>query len=1104
MTPYKKRGRSGFPLALLCATVFVIGATGSAAQAPTTPAEAGTAADRKAADRLYDQGRYEEAKAAYVRLADHFRDDFFFNKRLADCYFKGPKTDFAEAAKYFARAYELNPKDTEVELNLAKSYLWSRQYKAAIPVLRHIIARDPNYPETRLLLARAQNSVADFPAARSTYESYLERWPGDREVRLEFAAALSWNKQYNAALEQYRYILKLDPRNLQARLGEARVLSWQGPLEESLAKYNSILSYVPDNAEALRAKAFVLLWMQRYDEAGKLFATLAKQNPGDKDIKDALAQITRWKAEEPQRQARAQVDALVRAATAFAAKGDYPHAIEQLNQAIARTPSDALRLQLGEYYLRAGQQAQAIAIFQKLCAERPDNLDALRELGNAQLQAGRFNDAVDTFRGYLRRSPDPGVEVSLARLLSWSGNSEEARSLYEQVLRADPSNLDASLGLAQVTAWQQNYVRSLAIYDDILRSHPLNRDALLGKARVLDWTGQHDQALALLESAQKSWPEDAEVASALSSARNAARQRAQGPQARAVPENIDERIRMDRDTLAREPKNLEALKDLADLYRDKKDYREAVAYLELALKQKPSDRDLRLELAQVGSWIGNYDHSMALYRGLLVEDPANRDDRLELAKLLSWSGHKTESVEQYRLILERNPNDLEARLGRARVESWNKQLDEALTDYAAILKVQPDNRDALVERARVLSWKGDRAGALQLYDQMLARNPADRDALFGKAQILFWSGHLREAAAILEDLRAKDPADSEVGLALSTIDNALGRQDLALRELNDLDRLRPGNAEVAQMRRTITAGLRPLLVLRATPSVDSDDLRIYPASATLYFHLVPQVRSYVSAGFIPSREPGHDWENARETVFGSIARVNNWLGLRGEVGANSSSAGYVDPIGEVGVTLYGGNKVQVDLDASRRFVNYVTQAVRLNISREELRPSISWQLSKYTTFDLDYFHQDYSNTNRNNGGNLYLRRQLVHGDRFTFETGYHYYGFSFTRNIYSGFWSPQFFQEHTGLVNLSEKFNDRWSMSFRGKLGANQSHEQGAALEPFRFSGTAQLGGDYSPTNRLKLSLGFGYYSTSSIRILATPSSGYHAYVASGSLEYRF
>jgi tetratricopeptide (TPR) repeat protein len=1056
---------------LLSATLLYAAPGARAAQTSQPTANTQIATERKTADSLYDQGKYDEAKAIYVRLVDFFRDDFYFNKRLGDCYFNAPKTDYVLAAKYFARAYELNPRDSELQMNLADAYIWSKQDRAALPLLRKIVARDPSYPQARLLLARALNTAGEFPEARSTYQSYLERWPGDRDVRLEFAALLSWNKQYSAALEQYHYILKIDPHNLQARLGEARVLSWQGPLDESLAKYNDILSYVPDNEEALRGKAFVLLWMRRYEDAGRLFPQLAKQNPGDKDIQDAQARIARWKAEAAQREAQGKVDALVQAASALASKDDYAQAIEQLSKAIALAPRDDLRFQLGEYYLWGGQKTQAIEIFQKLSAEHPDNLDMLRELGNAQAQSSRLNDAVSTFRIYLQRKQDPAVQLSLANVLRWLGKYEEAEAVYRQVLQSDPSSAPASIGLGYDLAGLGQYQQALQQLDATLRREPGNRECRLAKAQVLRWSGEHEKAIALLKAMQESQPQDPEIASILQSVRDEERQHAAEANARVAAVDVNEQIRAAQEALARDPKNPGTLRKLGELHQEKKDYKQAINYFEQALAQKPTDRSLRLELAQVSSWSGDYARSIAQYRELLNQEPGNRDYRLQVARMLSWAGDKPESIKEYRQILKDHPNDTEARQGLA----------------------------------QVLSWNGDYTASIAEYQQLLSQDPRNRDYRLGEARALYWSGNPKAARAILEELRTESPKDRDVGITLASIQNTLGRQDLALRQLNDLDRLRPGDTEVAQMRRSIVEGLRPVLLLRATPSVDSEDLRIYQSSATLYFHIVPQIRSYVSAGFIPSREPGGDWENARETVFGSTDRVSSWLGLRGEIGANSSSAGFVNPIGEVGITLYAGGRFQFDLYASRRFVNYVPEAVRLNISREEFRPNFDWHPDKYTTLHVDYFHQNYSNTNRNNGGNLYLTRRLIHGERFTFETGYHYYGFSFTRDIYSGFWAPQFFQEHMGIVNLSDKLTSRLSATFRSTLGVNQSHEQGAALEPFRLAGSAQVGGDYSLTDRLKFSLGAGYFANSSLRILGTsPSSGYKAYLASGSLEYRF
>lgn len=1102
-------------------------------QAAAPPDPAKVAEERKLADSLYDFGKTEEAKVIYLRIASSLADDFEFNKRLANCFYLSPKKEMDKAARYYARAYELNPKDRGVELALGQAYSWSRQYKAAIPVFRRILARDPSNNDAWVELARAESLAGQIEAARATYQSYVERRPADREMRLEFAAFLSRNRQPEAALEQYRYVLRANPWNLKARLGEAQVLAWQGNLKEGLRHYDDILHEVPDNEDALRGKAFVLLRLQRYEEAGKIFAQVIKKKPADRDVQEALQQIAEWKAEEPRRAAEA-------AAEAAAAKDDYPEAIALLRQAIARAPqNDRLRFRLGEFYLRNGQAAEAIETFQKLYAERPENLAALRALGNAQLRTSRLDDAVATFRAYLQRSADPAVEVSLAHVLRWSGKHEQATSLYRQVLQGDPNNLDASWGLGYALAGQGQYQQALEKFDAILRQQPGNRDALLGKAQVLHWSGEPDKALAVLEPMQETWPQDREIAGVLQSVRDAERQRVLQAEARPAPVDIDERIRMYQETLARDPKNPSVLQRLGELYQAKKDYPRAITYFEQALAQRPDDTALRLAMARLASWNSDYARSIILYQALLAQDPDNREYRFQVAKLLSWSGRKPESIEQYRQILKRNPNDLEARLGLAQVLSWNGDYPGSISLYQGLLAQDPENHEYRMDLAKILSWSGrkpesiqqyrqmlkrnpndlearlrlaqvltwnsDYPEALKLYDDLLIRMPTDRDARLGKAQALQWSGRAREAKEILEELQAKDPKDRDVGIALASVQSALGRRDLALRQLDYLDKLQPGNSEVEQMRRSIRQDLRSVLILRFEPLVDSDELTIYQSSATVYFNIVPQVRSYVSAGIIPSREPGLGWETGRKTVFGSSGRVTDWLLMRGEIGANSSTAGHADPIGSGGVTFFPGSKVQFDFDVSRSFINYITRPLLLNISRVELSGSSDWRPDKRTTFHIDYYHQRYSDTNRNNGGTFRVTRSLVRRERLELEAGYRYRAFGFSKNIRNGFWAPSFYQEHMGLANLRGKLTPRMGWSFRGLLGWQQSGGHGEPLDPFQLGGTVQAAWDYSLSDRLNLTLGYAYSASSSLRIAGGGvSSGYTANLGYVTLEYRF
>jgi tetratricopeptide (TPR) repeat protein len=144
--------------------VILLGAGLLVAAPGKLPAQEGNASDRarimeqrRLADRLVEIGRIDDAKAIYLRLAPWFSNDFEFNKRLAYCFFVSPKKEMAKAAEYYARAYTLNPKGAEVELNLAKAYSWSQQYAKAIPIFRRIVDRDPSTRDAWLELARAQN-----------------------------------------------------------------------------------------------------------------------------------------------------------------------------------------------------------------------------------------------------------------------------------------------------------------------------------------------------------------------------------------------------------------------------------------------------------------------------------------------------------------------------------------------------------------------------------------------------------------------------------------------------------------------------------------------------------------------------------------------------------------------------------------------------------------------------------------------------------------------------------------------------------------------------------------------------------------------------------
>ena len=1078
---------------------FLIGIAAAASALPQAPTSipGNIAAERQRADQLFDQGKLDEAREIYARIVPTYTKDFDFNMRLAYCYFVSKRNEMAMAAIYYGRAHALKPKNVEAEMNLGKTLSWSKQYSKAIEVLRGIVERDSNNRDALLELARAQNYSGDFDRAHGSYETFLNRWPKDGPVRVEYAQWLSWNKRYDEALAQYRIARHDEPRDASLMAGEAQVLAWKGDLQSALDLYGQALSRAPRLYEALRGRAFVLLWQQKFDDADKAFAIANKNRPPDAEVKQAMNTIAKWRAEEPERLRRQKLDVYLRPASEAVTRGDFPSAIDLFRKALALEPGNVdIRFRLGEACLWDRRWDDAIETLGGLQREHPDDVNFVRELGHAYAGAKKLAEATNLYQAYLNQKPDPSIRLELARVLSWSGKLDESVPQFRAVLAEQPDNFDAALGLAYVTAWQGHSAEALAAFEKLLQRRPDSREAQLGHAQVLSWSGHADQALPLLEAMAKESPNDREIASVLQSVGDSLRQQKEEQRvAAAGPESLQQRIQRDEAALKGHPEDVKLPARIADGYAELKKYGEALPYYDKALALSPRDADLLLRVARVTSWNRDFARSVELYKQLLaLQDKP--EFRLEMARVLSWAGRNTESIAVYRDLLKQSPDDIPVRLGLARVLSWDKQTEEALAEYGRVLQKDPHNRDALFERARTYAWKGDYGTAIGMYDSILIHAPNDNEVRLAKAQALNWSGRPHEASRIIDEIQKARPDDRDVTLANAAVQSSLGRRDIALRLLGDLDKLQPGNRDAEALRESIESELRPVLILGFTPSFDSGDTAIYAARAMFYFSPHPQVRSYVALNFIPSFVPNslHS-ETGREFVFGSYGRVNSRLQLRGEIGANASSAGEASPVGNGGATLFVTDKLQLDFDVSRRFINYLPQPILFDISRVQYRGAANWRITRSTTLHLDYFHEHYSDNNQNDGGNISILQNVWNRERLKVQAGYLFAVSGFDHQGHTGFFTPTSFMRHAGLGNVQLKLSKSSGVSFWGSLGREEVFDQA-----FRWDGTARASWDYQLSPKIKSSVGYGYFAVSSIG----GSTAYVTHTMYSTLQYTF
>lgn len=151
-----------------------------------------------------------------------------------------------------------------------------------------------------------------------------------------------------------------------------------------------------------------------------------------------------------------------------------------------------------------------------------------------------------------------------------------------------------------------------------------------------------------------------------------------------------------------------------------------------------------------------FDKAAGYFKKALDAAPEDRKDevRMELATMLGWSGDYEGAIALYEGLINRNPGNIDARMGLASNLGWAKRYNEAIAEYNKVLEMKPGYAAAEDGIARTLSWKGDLDGAIRTYKEMLSKDPGNDDARFGLARTLFWQDRLDESVAALDGITA--------------------------------------------------------------------------------------------------------------------------------------------------------------------------------------------------------------------------------------------------------------------------------------------------------------------------------------------------------------
>ncbi len=289
-----------------------------------------------------------------------------------------------------------------------------------------------------------------------------------------------------------------DPLKQAAALFEAGQAAHQrGELEQALAYYNDALKHDP------------ALWQAEF-QASTAYYALKRFAEARQAILHVIQQLKEFADSPESRQLGARAQIVLGESALAEAKLD--EAEQAFRRALELQPSAArAHASLAEVLLAAGKRAEAINEAKAALAAGDERVATLALLGEALTLAERYDESLPVLDEVLKREPQNAVALRYrAEVFARRNDLNGARRDLQAALAVEP-RLQDKLRLAELHARAKQYNEAITLYQQVLKDEPTNKEAQTALAALLIESGQGKEAVGQLETLIQTQPNRADV-----------------------------------------------------------------------------------------------------------------------------------------------------------------------------------------------------------------------------------------------------------------------------------------------------------------------------------------------------------------------------------------------------------------------------------------------------------------------------------------------------------------------------------------------------------------------------------------------------------------
>lgn len=323
----------------------------------------------------------------------------------------------ADALADFQRAIELSPDEAEYRLKLAQFQFQHDDVDAALAEIARVVENTPDQITAYLLQSQILRAVKRYDEALQALDKVAELAPESivpHQYRGEIYREMN---ELDKAIEAFTQVLNITPKMELALIRRAETYLLAGKLTEALADVDALLAENRDLVIVHGLRAQILGEMERYGEAIDEMKLLARELPGQPDVRMHLA--------------------------AYYLMNEQPReAIEEYNGVLESDAENFLALRSrGDAYLNVGDHKTAIADFERALALEPDDSSLLNNLAwvlatspDDDVRDGRRAIELATKACEITQYKAPHILSTLAAAYAETGDFETARKWSQKAV----------------------------------------------------------------------------------------------------------------------------------------------------------------------------------------------------------------------------------------------------------------------------------------------------------------------------------------------------------------------------------------------------------------------------------------------------------------------------------------------------------------------------------------------------------------------------------------------------------------------------------------------------------------------------------------------